>query len=464
MKFKKIYFLLGVFFLVKLFFIFGKFHFVLWDEAVYLGFGKYIYSFGNVGLFESIRPPGLPFLLGALWSFGVDYIALSDVLELVFSLGCIYLVYRISRFYFSEGISFAAALIFAITPVFFSNSLRIMTEIPSLFFVLLATYFFFKKDYWLVGLFVGVSFLFKYPYALSLVVFLAALFLNYLRDRNLHEFLSKSLKVVLFFLLAALPVFLVNHFFYGDVLAPLIEASSHGGNLLYHVENPLLNLFFFPYYLFIDNFFFVFSLLSLPYLIKSRKYLFLLFIIIPLVYFTLIVNKQLRFAIIFLPFLSILSSYSLFSVYRSLKSYYRFVFLFLMLMMGFFVLFSDFNVYESFPDEKPDVVEEFYFFLSPNVGPVLTSDPIFAAYSDLKLVPYYDNVVEANLVYDEKISGSAAVVYTPSSFPCFSDLDCELMKSELEEKIRNNKLLFYSRYNDEKYIYLNENYSSSQII
>ena len=31
-----------------------------WDESVYVGIGKYFASGGAVGLYEPIRPPGLP--------------------------------------------------------------------------------------------------------------------------------------------------------------------------------------------------------------------------------------------------------------------------------------------------------------------------------------------------------------------------------------------------------------------
>lgn len=460
MKIKRVYYLLFIFALAKLLFFLTKYHFVEWDEAVYLSIGKYFYSLGKVGLLENIRPPLLPILLGALWKLKLNYILFSDVLELVFSLGCIYMTYKIARLYFSENKSLLAALIFMATPVFFYDSLRIMTEIPSTFFILLATYSFIRKRYLLVGLFLGISFLFKYPFGLMLLPFLLALFIDYLSRKEFKRFFFDSAKIVLVFLCFIVALLLFNYLSYGYAIQPLIDAAFHQNNVYYKVANPFLNFFYFPLYLLISNLFLIFALLGIYYFVKLKKYTFLLLVFVPLLYFTSIVNKQLRFAISFLPFLAIMSSYALFYVYNKVKAVrlYRILFLIFILVFTFMLGFYDFIQYNRFPDERPKIVGEFYMFFPQDfTGHVLTSDPIFAAYNDLGFIPYYSG--DPNAAYDRNINSVSAIIYTPYSFPCFNDVSCELSKSQLEGKIKSNILVFSKAYAGNKYgIYLNKNY------
>jgi len=461
MKLKHIHILLFIFVIVKIFFLFTKFHLVEWDESVYLGIGKYFYSFGKVGLLENIRPPALPLLLGALWKLNLDYIFWADILELVFSLGCIYMTYRIARLYFSENKSTLAALIFMFTPIFFYNSLRIMTEIPSTFFVLLAAYFFIRERYWLVGLFLGVSFLFKYPYGLMLIAFLLSLFFIFLRERDFRTFFFNCLKIVAMFFLAVLPLLVFNHYSYGDALQPLIDASFHQSNVYYKISNSFVDVLFFPLFLLSSNLFLLFCFPTIHLFFRSRRFVFLVFILIPLFYFSSIINKQLRFAIVFLPFLAIMSSYGIFYVCNRAK-HLRHYTSFVVSVLIFAVIVVGINavvLYRFFPGEKPGIVDEFYTFLPDSLdAPVLISDPVFAAYSDLRYIPYYAS--EPNSVYDKYINSSAAIVYTPYAFPCFDEY-CNLSINKLEAKINSNILVFSKKYGGTNYIYLNKDYFNS---
>ena len=104
-----------------------KYHFVLWDEAVYIGIGKYLFSSGQVGLWEEIRPLGIPLLFGGAWKLGLNPVIAGRVIELLFSIGTISLVYLISKEIFNKKIASINIVIYVITPLFFYNSLRLMT-------------------------------------------------------------------------------------------------------------------------------------------------------------------------------------------------------------------------------------------------------------------------------------------------------------------------------------------------
>ncbi|MBI2574421.1 hypothetical protein HYV82_00885, partial [Candidatus Woesearchaeota archaeon] len=95
-----------------------KYRLVVWDEAVYIGMGKHIYSLGSSGLLEPIRPLGLPLLLGSFWKLGVSSVLAYRLLALSFAAVSVFMTYLLGRRLFgSEG---SAAALFAAALVAFS--------------------------------------------------------------------------------------------------------------------------------------------------------------------------------------------------------------------------------------------------------------------------------------------------------------------------------------------------------
>src|SRR3989338_4913484 len=43
-----------------------------WDSHIYISIGKYIFSSGEIGIWESFRPLLHPFLLGIFWKLGFN--------------------------------------------------------------------------------------------------------------------------------------------------------------------------------------------------------------------------------------------------------------------------------------------------------------------------------------------------------------------------------------------------------
>ena len=64
--------------------------------------GKYIYSLGHSGLWETIRPPGLPLLIGTLWKLRLPYVFFSEITALLFAAGTIAMSYLIASKLFSK--------------------------------------------------------------------------------------------------------------------------------------------------------------------------------------------------------------------------------------------------------------------------------------------------------------------------------------------------------------------------
>ena len=141
-KNKKIFFILLLALLIRLFFLIFQYHDTWWDSAVYIGMGKYIFSNGSVGLWEPARPLIWPLFLGILWKLKLDVILFGRILLLFFSLGSIYLTYLIGKRIFNKKIALLAAALLSFTPTYLFYSTVLLSSIPSLFFGLLSVYFF----------------------------------------------------------------------------------------------------------------------------------------------------------------------------------------------------------------------------------------------------------------------------------------------------------------------------------
>ena len=139
-KIKPIIIILIIAFLARLIFLFD-YHQIWWDSAVYIGMGKCIFSLGQQGLWEPLRPVLWPFVLGFLWKIKLDPIIFGRLLNVFLSLGIIYLTYFISKDIFDEKAALISSIIISFSSIFFFSTFRLYTEIPTIFLVLLSFYF-----------------------------------------------------------------------------------------------------------------------------------------------------------------------------------------------------------------------------------------------------------------------------------------------------------------------------------
>ena len=118
---------------------------LIWDASVYIGMGKYIYSSGKSGLWESSRPLIWPLIVGFFWKINLDYIFWAKFITVLLGIGCIVLVYIISKEIFDNRIGFYTALFFAMSPTFFLFGNIPLSDIPSTFFFIVGNIFFCSK-------------------------------------------------------------------------------------------------------------------------------------------------------------------------------------------------------------------------------------------------------------------------------------------------------------------------------
>jgi predicted membrane-bound dolichyl-phosphate-mannose-protein mannosyltransferase len=150
-----------LFLIVKVFSLFVA-HDIWWDSSVYIGMGKYIYSFGEIGLWEISRPIVWPLILGFFWKTGLDYVLFGKILVVLFSLGTLLLTYLIAGRLFNKKIALLASVFLSLSSTFFVFGNVLHTEIPSAFFVLLGFWFFIRKEYNFSGLFFGLAFMTRF--------------------------------------------------------------------------------------------------------------------------------------------------------------------------------------------------------------------------------------------------------------------------------------------------------------
>ncbi len=289
---KKIYLILALALALQLIFL-SQEHPIWWDSSVYLGMGHYMYSLGEQGIWEHVRPLVFPLMLGFFWKLGLNDVLFGHLLAMFFSLGSVALVYLIGKQVYGKGVGEISALILAFTPVFFESTFRIMTEIPSVFFALLALYFYIEKKPFASGIFAGVAFLTKFPQALVIAV-IGIAFIKAWKEAG---------KFALGALCFIIPYLAFNWLMYGnpsvfadaDAIIRYSGVWMFSGPVYYYIpallkQNPLLIL----------------GLVGIYVSIRERKYIVPALAILFFSYFSYQIHKEIRFAVLMLPYFVIL--------------------------------------------------------------------------------------------------------------------------------------------------------------
>ncbi len=485
-KIKENYILISIFaiFILLKIITATKVHQIIWDEAVYIGMGKFLFSFGKAGLWESIRPLGLPLLLGAIWKLKLDTILFAEILAVFFSLGNILLVYLISKETFNKTTATIAAALLAITPLFFLYSSYILTGIASTFFALLAIYIYISKENLpLVGFFTALTFLFRFPQGLLLIAILFSIFINEIITRQSIKNTLKKLKTsvkksyypfILSFFLTVLPFLIFNFLIYRKytskayhaIFRPFILGFSHQANPLHAVPSLLDNISHYCSVLIQQNGLIIFIFIAIVFLIKNKEYknhkATTIFITLSIywLYFTLIINKQPRFSLAFLPYIIILSAYGIhqfIKLTKKQKYYFKYpIYTILLIFAILSISHSVDQINEEFEwrvNHEFPITSEFQKYFQHNhiQGSILTTDPVPSAYTDNKYVPYYFSVNEGIQIYIQNRLKANAVIYSPSSFVCY-DEHCEKKQQDLFTDIQNRfTKVFEKQYNNRTY-------------
>ena len=397
-----------------------------WDAAVYLSMGKYMATAGHLGLWEPIRPLLWPFLLGYGYFIGINPIIWGNILSTLFSLGCIYLTYEIAKKITNERTALLASILLSFTWIFFFFNARLYTEIPAVFFALCAYYCFLKNKPLETGVLVGLSFLTKFPEGILLLIF--GIF--YLKS------CKKISHVILGFILITIPYFAFNYFLYASPYKILLFAQEflkYAGIWIF--QEPW---WYYPVEILKQNILYIFAIPGIVFAFKKKRYALLLLSIIPLLYFSQIAHKEIRFAILFLPFLTILAAWGWDSLFKEKES---FIIITLLLFVFHFSI-------------EPEIHNDYFsYFEGKDVqGEILITHPLSAYYTNKEVtLMYYPWFNASQAVYwknyiEEKQPQYISLDTCEGGFLCPpEDISCEEKKQSLKNAIEKNYTLVYNQ-------------------
>ncbi len=393
-------------------------HPLWWDSHVYIGMGKYLFSNGTSGIWESFRPLVHPIILGAFWKSGLNPIFIGKLLDLIFSLAAVYLTYLIGKKIFNRETGLIAALIFSLTPLFIMFTGLILTEPLAITFALGGIYLFLdEKKVWKVflsGILLSLSFMTKFPQGVvfgALFLILGVKLLGGLYPLKKEEVWGRIKQLVTFSLgfgIVIIPYLLFNYYRYGNMFEPFLSGSQivttstwvYGSGITFY-----LTQFFFRNWIYL--FFFVY----LYYFIKEKhwkdtgKDVLMLSVLLFLIYFTFQVpRKEVRYLVTVLPFLSLMISYTVIKIYRQLKSSQHptlrpaaFVFLCILITIIHIPTTLYFEKTPTFEQEILKVIDDY------NVTqPILTTDPAFVSFADQPVVILSAGLQFGPIIYGEQ--------------------------------------------------------------
>jgi len=383
-----------------------------------------MFTFGQLGFWEPIRPLLWPFLLGYAYVFGLNPIIWGHILSTFFSLGCIYLTYLIAKRLCNERTALLASILLSFSWIFFFFNVRLYTEIPAVFFALCAYYFFLKEKPFETGIFTGFAFLTKFPEGVILVLF----------PFFWIKSVKKTIWLLLGFIVISISYFLFNYFAYGSSIKILFFAQEflkYAGIWIF--QQPW---WWYPLELIKHNFLFLFTIPGIMFALQKKRYTLALITLAFLIYLSQMAHKELRFVILFLPFLCILSAYGYQRIFKESFSFIIMVFLLFSLHVTI---------------EEPINNGYFTFFQEKNTeGEILVTHPLTGYYADKATVMYYPwfNSSQADYWKDyiqEKNPEYIALDTCEGGFLCPPDDSlCEEKREELITEIEKRYTIIFN--------------------
>jgi len=448
-KQKPFFFVLVFSFLIRIFYLSINWP-LWWDAHVYIGMGKYIFTGGEIGIWESFRPLIHPFLIGLIWKLGLNPIAFGKILDLLFSLIAIAAFYKIVKQVSDKKTAFFSSLIFSVTPIFLMHTGMILTEPLAMTFGLLGLYLLLghqhKTKIFLAGVLLSLAFLTKF----TLWTYIAGVAIVLLFNK---ETLWGKTKNIFFlgvgFLLPLIPYLILNQYKYGNILEPFLSGSMIVGTATWLYGQGWSYYFL---HFFLSNPIFLFSIYY-GYLFFRRKIdvtghsiITLTITILTLVYFIFIVpRKEPRYLVIIIPFLAFFAVKVILMIYENLKQQQKpfikpkaFLLVVLLLLLVPMPANLSFESAPAFRTEIQQIITE------KNItGTIVSSDPSFVSFLDNKIITL-DGMEFAAKIYGKLEEPYQLIFINDCDLICKpKDNECVSEKAELLAQIEiENKEIF----------------------
>lgn len=393
-----------------------------WDEACYGSLAKNLisgqWSNSSLILGESIiRPPLFPILWSLLLRMSFSEMAIRFFLEIIPSIFSIFFVYLIGKEAFNKRIGIISAFIFSVLWIHVFYSIRLLTNIPAMFFLFASFYYFIKStkkelnyNHYLLALFLlSLSTLMRYPNGIIFFVYFIILF----GTKKLH--LTKF-KFWIYSFIGIAPLllfFTYNHVSYGNIFPAFlgddyIDRTENiqkpiAWNLLSFIKVFLQNTFFI---FFLIGFFTALFYLFLGYnqIFKNKKFknyfLLLLFLISIYSFFIFYMRAaEDRWLFPILMPLAIFSAYGIDFSYKYFKKYNKIFGVFFLIAVLGFGAYNQLNFAEDLIDNKKtsylQIRQGFEWIKqnTPKNSTIIGSgiEPYSIYYAERDYIPIYEN-------------------------------------------------------------------------
>jgi len=429
-----------------------------WDETIYIGMAKYLYTGGTLGYWETFRPVVMPFVYGFGWKAGLGIILLTYVLG--------------EKLYKHAGL--LASGMMALLPVFFSYGNKLLTSIPATAFALLALFFLMKKRWYWTGFFVGLAFMTRFVMALFAVALAIGIIVPWLtmkkkkmlKKATLDTLFRKSAKLLVGFFTIVIPYLIANLIMYGNAFFPIKEGSrvfTQYNNWLY--EGGRL---FYTKTVIAQNALLVFCVLGVIAFIRLKMWkselwtIMLSAMVLPMIYFGVIAHKEARFYIPIFPLIAIFAGVGIaWMLVMSMKKWKAPKGKALLLLLSVITLFSlltgAFAISFMVPEAslEGDKAKYYNFFENASMDEeyLIASGPLYMVYTDKPFTPLrsWELAEEVWTRYGHKASHVAIDL---CDHPCELGSDCETWRADFLKqmnKVRGKKIFdsVYERWDGE---------------
>jgi len=428
-----------------------------WDSYVYIAMAKYLVTLGHSGIWESLRPPLLPLFLtlGSMLNIPLFF---GYFLQILLSLGSIYLLFLITKYYFTEKEAILATILFSFSGIFFFLTAQIYTEILALFFILLGLYLFIRNFLFFSGISISLAFLAKYPSGIFFLVLGCSLLTYLFQTKKTKLFLYHLFSFACGAAIVLIPYFFSNILLYGGALNPIFEASivikeALGCNII-HAQP----WYFYFSSLFLSQPFLIFLFFTLPLFKKPQKKIYIIFFsfIFPFIYFSSLACKDHRYTLFFLPFLCIIAAYGLCSLFKKRSSTLFTVVIIISILTSFLFSFTLIiptrNHFEDEAMETLALQSPFQVIITTHPRVAFVRDepiiPIYYARYDARLAQQFSSYINSSEHYTFYIDTCAGGMICPSQ-----DKICEEENKHITSYLKEHARILYQQ-ETEKCMYL----------
>ena len=427
---------------------------IWWDPAVYIEMGKYLYSAGNSGLWETSRPLMLPAILGFFWKIGINPYTAGRAMDIIYSAGLTLFTFLIAKEIFSKKTAAISALFIAFTPTIFNQSLYAATEIPATLFSIISIYLLIKKRYLFAGMLSGLAFMTRFLQLFSFIAILIFLSIKLAKEPKKKEQIKNAAILVTGFAIPVLPYIIFNIIAYHNPIHTFLQQVYMTSNTGQPWHLPLS---FYTINILKENYLTPLILLSFVHYKKAKpkeKGIILTAFAIFSIFYSTISQKEMRFLISLMPFMYMLLSLGLLYITDKIKNSRVRKTIISILLIAFIII----SIPQYGKSRLDDRYTPYWQYMAKKdvTGIIWITNPVFAVNTNKKAEPIYYDVFRIQKIKElqQKLSDEKQKPDHILLDSC--DIDCSEQEKEcpemLQQFIEDLKTDYHTEYEQKAWI------------